>query len=61
MLEKTERTITIGQSKETGKIGYTRHRAMTIITQKYDSCSIRFNGSARHTDCIVWENGLEFE
>jgi hypothetical protein len=29
MIEKTEEAIKNGQSRETGNIGYTRHRTMT--------------------------------
>ena len=33
MLEKTERAIKNGQSKETGNAGYTRHRTKTNKTK----------------------------
>jgi hypothetical protein len=41
MLEKTEGAIENGQSRDTGNIGYTRHRTKTNKTQKHNTGNLK--------------------
>jgi len=61
MLEKTEREIKNGQSRDTGNIGYTRHMTKTNKSHTHTSQKTKTRSNTNPTKNRWWKICLQFE